>query len=128
LTKAVLLKKGRIPRASSANTAETLAWMVKFTLYQLPPILNAGLRLLPPLQKNTRTKTRHTQKLFYGIRWAIEQCFEEGKTELGMDHYEVRKYPGWNHHMLTIMLAHFFLWHLKIRLGGKSSICYTVAA
>ena len=36
-----------------------------------------------------------------GIRWAIEQCFEEGKTELGMDHYEVRKYPGWNHHMLA---------------------------
>jgi SRSO17 transposase len=26
-----------------------------------------------------------------GLRWAIEQCFEEGKTELGMDHYEVRK-------------------------------------
>ena len=55
-----------------------------------------------------------------GIRWAIEQCFEETKTELGMDHYEVRKYPGWQHHMLLCMLAHFFLWHLKIRLGKKS--------
>ena len=63
-----------------------------------------------------------------GIRWAIEQCFEEGKTELGMDHYEVRKYPGWNHHMLVVMLAHFFLWHLKIKLGKKSSIYYSVAA
>ena len=30
-----------------------------------------------------------------GIRWAIEQCFEESKTDLGMDHYEVRKFPGW---------------------------------
>jgi SRSO17 transposase len=56
-----------------------------------------------------------------GLRWAVEQCFEEGKTELGMDHYEGRKYPGWHHHMLTTMLAHFFLWHLKIRLGKKSS-------
>ena len=28
-----------------------------------------------------------------GIRWAIEQCFEETKTELGVDHYEVRKWP-----------------------------------
>jgi SRSO17 transposase len=55
-----------------------------------------------------------------GLRWAVEQCFEEGKTELGMDHYEGRKYPGWHHHMLTTMLAHFFLWHLKIRLGKKS--------
>src|SRR5499427_105906 len=39
-----------------------------------------------------------------GLRWAVEQCFEEGKTELGMDHYEVRKYAGWHHHMLTTML------------------------
>jgi SRSO17 transposase len=55
-----------------------------------------------------------------GRRWAIEQCFEEGKTELGMAHYEVRKYSGWHHHMLATMLAHFFLWHLKLRLGKKS--------
>jgi len=63
-----------------------------------------------------------------GLRWAIEQCFEETKTELGMDHYEVRKFPGWHHHMLTCMLAHFFLWHLKIRLGKKNTVYYTVAA
>ena len=63
-----------------------------------------------------------------GVRWAIEQCFEEGKTELGMAHYEVRKYPGWHHHMLTTMLAHFFLWHLKLRLGKKSSSPHRVAA
>ena len=29
-----------------------------------------------------------------GLRWAVEQCFEEGKTELGMDHYEVRQICG----------------------------------
>jgi len=63
-----------------------------------------------------------------GLRWAIEQCFEEAKTELGMDHYEVRKFKGWHHHMLTCMLAHFFLWHLKIRLGKKSTVHYVVAA
>jgi hypothetical protein len=50
----------------------------------------------------------------------VEQCFEEAKTEGGMDHYELRKYPGWHHHMLTCMVAHFFLWHLKIRLGKKA--------
>jgi SRSO17 transposase len=63
-----------------------------------------------------------------GVRWAIEQCFEESKTELGMDHYEVRKYPGWHHHMLTSILAHFFLWHLKIRLGKKSPRAHGAAA
>jgi len=63
-----------------------------------------------------------------GLRWAIEQCFEENKSELGMDHYEVRKFTGWHHHMLTCMLAHFFLWHLKIRLGKKSTVYYAIAA
>ena len=29
-----------------------------------------------------------------GIHWAVVQCLEEAKTELGMDHYEVRKYGG----------------------------------
>jgi hypothetical protein len=50
----------------------------------------------------------------------VEQGFEEGKTELGMAHYAVRKYAGWHHHMLMTMLAHFFLWHLKIHVGKKS--------
>jgi hypothetical protein len=63
-----------------------------------------------------------------GLRWAIEQCFEEAKTELGMDPCEVRKLPGWQHHMLTCMLAHFFLRHLKIRMGKKSTVYYAVAA
>jgi SRSO17 transposase len=63
-----------------------------------------------------------------GIRWAIEQCFEESKTELGMAHYEVRKYPGWHHHILTCMLAHFFLWRLKIRLEKKSPCADGIAA
>ena len=63
-----------------------------------------------------------------GLRWAIEQCFEETKSELGLDHYEVRKFRGWHHHMLTCILAHFFLWHIKIQLGKKSSIHYSVAA
>jgi len=62
------------------------------------------------------------------VRWAVEQCFEEGKTELGMAQYEVRKYTGWHHHMLLTMLAHFFLWHLKGRLGEKSTSADGVAA
>jgi SRSO17 transposase len=63
-----------------------------------------------------------------GLRWAIEQCFEETKTELGLDHYEVRKFRGWHQHVLTCIMAHFFLWHLKIRLGKKSTVYYHIAA
>ena len=78
---------------------------------------------------NAPTSTRlKTFVWLSGTRWSIEQCFEETKTELGMDQYEIRKYAGWNHHMLTCMLAHFFLWHLKIRLGKKSPGYYGIAA
>ena len=56
-----------------------------------------------------------------GLRGAVEQCCEEGKTERGMDHYAGRQYPGWHHHRLLTMLAHVFLGHLKLRLGKKSS-------
>ena len=50
------------------------------------------------------------------------------RAELGMDHYEVRQYPGWHHHMLTCMLAHFFLWHLQLRLEKKSTSAYGLAS
>ena len=50
----------------------------------------------------------------------MEQCDEAANTELGMDHDEVRKYAGWQHHMLSCMLAPVFLWHVKIRLGENS--------
>jgi SRSO17 transposase len=78
---------------------------------------------------NASSRTRlKTLVWLSGLRWAIEQCFEETKSELGMDHYEVRKFPGWQHHMLTCMFAHFFLWHLKIKMGKKSTVHYAVAA
>jgi hypothetical protein len=37
---------------------------------------------------------------------------------------EVREYAGWCRHRLTGMLAHFFLGHLKLRLGKKSASAY----
>lgn len=37
-----------------------------------------------------------------------------------MTHYEMRKYAGWHPHMRLTMLAHFFLWHVKVRLGKKA--------
>lgn len=78
---------------------------------------------------NAPTSTRLATLVWLsGLRWSIEQCFEEAKSQLGMDQYEVRKFPGWHHHILTCMLAHYFLWHLKIRLGKKSTCYYAVSA
>jgi SRSO17 transposase len=53
------------------------------------------------------------------LRWPIEQCFEECKKELGMDHYEIRSYTGWHRHMLFVFLAQLFL--LEIRFLFKKN-------
>jgi SRSO17 transposase len=44
-----------------------------------------------------------------GSRWAIEEGFEQAKGEVGLDHYEVRKWPGWYRHVTLALLAHAFL-------------------
>jgi SRSO17 transposase len=51
-----------------------------------------------------------------GMRWPIETCFEDGKQYLGMGAYEVRSWRGWHHHMTLVILAHFFLVRLRLRL------------
>jgi SRSO17 transposase len=50
-----------------------------------------------------------------GMRWPIETVFEEAKGEVGFDHYEMRSWLGWHHHMLFVALAHHFLVRLRIR-------------
>ena len=55
-----------------------------------------------------------------GLPWAIDQCFTEARSLVGLDHYEVRKFRGWHHHILTCMLARFFLGHMQIASGIKS--------
>jgi SRSO17 transposase len=44
-----------------------------------------------------------------GTRWAVEEGFEQAKGEVGLDHYEVRKWPGWYRHITLAPLAHAFL-------------------
>ena len=51
-----------------------------------------------------------------GMRWPIETAFEESKGGLGLDHYEVRSWVGWHHHMTLCLLAHHFLVRARERL------------
>jgi hypothetical protein len=44
-----------------------------------------------------------------GIRWAIEECFQAAKNEVGLDHYQVRLYHAWYRHITLAMLAHAWL-------------------
>jgi SRSO17 transposase len=42
-------------------------------------------------------------------RWAVEEGFEQAKGQVGLDHYEVRRWPGWYRHITLALLAHAFL-------------------
>jgi SRSO17 transposase len=49
-----------------------------------------------------------------GLRWPVETTLEEGKGEVGLDHYETRTWLGWHHHMAHTFLAHLFLMRLRL--------------
>jgi SRSO17 transposase len=48
-----------------------------------------------------------------GSRWSIERCFEEAKGEVGLDHYEVRRWTGWYRHITLAMWAYALLTVLR---------------
>lgn len=50
-------------------------------------------------------------------RWPVETVIEECKSELGLDHYEVRGWVGWHHHTTMTLLAHHFLVRLRVKRG-----------
>ena len=55
-----------------------------------------------------------------GSRWTVEQCFEVGKGEVGLDEYEVRSWQGWYRHITLCMLAQAFLTVLRPRAKARS--------
>jgi SRSO17 transposase len=54
-------------------------------------------------------------------RHQIEQMLEQGKGEAGLDHYEVRSYVGWHHHMTLSLLALWFLNLERLAMGKKDA-------
>ena len=56
------------------------------------------------------------------LRWPIEQCFEEGKGQIGMDHYEHRSWPAWHRHMAYVFLGLHFLFCLRLRFKKSPAL------
>ena len=48
------------------------------------------------------------------LRWPIEQCFQECKSYLGMEHCEGRSYKCLLRHWLFVMIAHLFTTSLRL--------------
>lgn len=54
-----------------------------------------------------------------GSHWSVEQSFQAGKGECGLDEYETRGWVGWHHHTALSLLALGFLALQRRRLGEK---------
>ncbi|SEB31200.1 SRSO17 transposase [Streptomyces misionensis] len=44
-----------------------------------------------------------------GVRWSVEECFQAAKSQVGLDHYQVRHWTSWHRHITLAMLALAFL-------------------
>ena len=68
---------------------------------------------------NPRHKSMSELVQVAGSRWPIEECFETGKGQVGLDNYQVRLYHAWYRHMSLAMLAQTFLAVITRRQHAK---------
>jgi SRSO17 transposase len=65
-----------------------------------------------PAERMTRKKLVR----FVMQRWRTERAYEDLKGELGLDHYEGRRFPGWHHHVSVVLACHAFVVAERARL------------
>src|SRR4051812_29867291 len=56
-----------------------------------------------------------------GRRWAVEECFEVAKQEVGLADYEIRSRHGWYRHVTLAMLALAFLAVMRLKLKAAAA-------
>jgi SRSO17 transposase len=54
-------------------------------------------------------------------RWRIERCFQDDKGQLGLDHYEGRRWLGWQRHLILSAVSFLFLARVHQALREKKS-------
>lgn len=54
-------------------------------------------------------------------RHRVERCFQDQKSELGLDHYEGRKYVGLMRHLSLTLVSYLFLMRAVLRRRGEKS-------
>jgi len=71
---------------------------------------------------NAPPETKVETLLLVGFsRWRVERCFQDQKSELGLDDYEGRRYPGLKRHLVLASVSHLFLARVHQELGGEKS-------
>jgi len=54
-------------------------------------------------------------------RWRVERCFQDDKSEIGMDQYEGRRYVGLKRHLILSAVSYLFLARVRQKKGGEKS-------
>lgn len=58
---------------------------------------------------NPERSTRKKLVRLVMLRWRTERAYEDLKGELGLDHYEGRRFPGWHHHVSVVLSCYAFV-------------------
>jgi SRSO17 transposase len=62
--------------------------------------------------------TRWTKKKLIAIvmqRWRTERAYQDLKGELGLDHFEGRRFSGWHHHVSVVLCCYAFVIAERVR-------------
>lgn len=54
-------------------------------------------------------------------RWRIERCYEDQKGEIGLTHFEGRRYVGLKRHLILSCVSYLFLARVRDSLRGEKS-------
>lgn len=54
-------------------------------------------------------------------RWRVERCFEDQQGEIGLDHYEGRRWSGLQRHLVLSAVSYLFLARVVKTLRGKKT-------
>lgn len=55
-------------------------------------------------------------------RWRVERCFQDDKSEIGLDQYEGRRYLGLKRHLVLSAVSYLFLAKVRQEWGEKSGV------
>ncbi len=71
---------------------------------------------------NAPPETPVSRLLLVGFsRWRVERCFEDQKSEIGLDQYEGRRYQGLKRHLILSCVSYLFLSRMREEFGGEKS-------
>ena len=127
---------GRWRRIRWRNRPDARQWTVDCVAIRVTPAVDCHRRLAPDiwlLAERDVGATPRTKFYFVNLpltaslaqivrlahqRWAIEQQYQELKTELGLDHFEGRTFTGWHHHVVLTAITYNFLQAERRRARG----------